>query len=101
MTSERPMASEHEAALMRKEAIDALATALADAWDVAEGFGGCNLPEMLSMALGMAAQILGFDYAKDEIDHGAIAAGEELCCHRPHSWEAAAVRVLVYPPGLL
>ena len=90
-------------------AVEHLATALVEVWAICEqsadagGNGtGLNLPEALSYALGLAARSLGLDPGsiEDEENRNDIAT-EGLVRHRSGSWEAAAMRPLVYPVAWL
>jgi hypothetical protein len=92
-------------------ALDALAQAVVRVWSCCEasnqpsvsGIGsGRNLPEALSVALGMAAVALDLDLDDtgqpypDDVARDAASAS--LVRHRPGSWEAQHVTALVFPP---
>jgi len=90
-------------------AVEHLAAALVEVWAVCEQSAearsngtGLNLPEALSYALGLAAQSLGLDPGSIEDEENRNdAATEGLVRHRSGSWEAAAMRPLVYPVAWL
>lgn len=90
-------------------AVEHLAAALVEVWAVCERSAeaqsngkGLNLPEALSYALGPAAQSLRLDPGsiEDEANRND-AATEGLVRHRSGSWEAGAMRPLVYPVAWL
>ena len=92
-----------------RRAVQHLVTALARIWAVCEQSAGAqsngpglNLPEALSYALGLAAQSLGLDPGsiEDEESRNDVAT-EGLVRRRSGSWEAAAMRPLVYPVAWL
>jgi hypothetical protein len=90
-------------------AVDRLTAALVEVWVACEqnvGAGssgsGLNLPEALSYALGRAARSLGLDPGSIEAEERRNDdAAEGLVRHRPGSWEAAALRPLVFPVAWL
>jgi hypothetical protein len=90
-------------------AVEHLTAALVEVWVICEqsagagsGGSGLNLPEALSYALGLAAQSLGLDPGSIEGEENRNdAATEGLVRHRSGSWEAAAVRPLVFPVAWL
>lgn len=90
-------------------AVERLAAALVEVWAACEQGAeadsngtGLNLPEALSYALGLAARTLGFDPGSIEGEENRNeAAAEGLVRHRSGSWEAAAMRPLVFPVAWL
>jgi hypothetical protein len=104
------MASPHDSGpydpdVAYRDAVDTLTDALVQVWVVCERNAratgtrhGTNLPEALSYALGLTANALGLDPGpihSDDTRHEAATEG--LVRHRPGSWEAAAVRPLIFP----
>ncbi len=89
-------------------AVDQLTAALVEVWVAceqnvsADSGAGSNLPEALSYALGAAARSLGLDPGPIEADEDRTdAATEGLVRHRSGSWEADAMRPLVFPVAWL
>lgn len=75
------------------DAEDRLVAALQAVYAACDREPGLNLPEALSLALGLLSRRLG----ATNLDQ----AGWVLTKHRPGSWEAAAMRQLIYDPELL